>query len=65
MNDLKTIFEKINTMYGILMLYDHKRTNKNITKKELESVISQIDWQIHWITRLENYDKLEKFAQTL
>lgn len=65
MEDFKTIFEKINIIYGILMLYNHKNREKNITKKELESIISQIDWQIHWITTLENYNKLEKFSQTL
>ncbi len=68
MKDLKTIFEKLDLIRGLLYIYNHQKRDKNITKKELESLISQIDWQVNWIdwiTQLENYDNLKKLVNVL
>lgn len=68
MKDLKTIFEKLDLIRGLLYIYNHQKRDKNITKKELESLILQIDQQINWIdwiTQLENYDNLKKLVDVL
>lgn len=68
MKDLKTIFEKLDLIRGLLYIYNHNKRDKNITKKELESLILQIDQQINWIdwiTQLENYDNLKKLVDVL
>ncbi|MBO7696126.1 MAG: hypothetical protein J6T10_26120 [Methanobrevibacter sp.] len=59
------ITDKIHYMWSIVFMYNHNKGNKNYTKKELEKIISQLDYAITEIVHNPDFDALVEMEKIL